>query len=202
MKRQKTIINITDIQRKFKISQRLVRYIVKNSISRLYCGSYEISIIFCSENYIKKLNKTYRNQNKTTDVLSFDIKEFIGGVYHIGEIYISPSVAQKNYIDNCDFWEKTDWISSRSVNNYSVNNYSGNNFKCSHNYDKESENRQQYYCRNGFSSEIALLLIHGILHLFGYDHDEEHKLNLDDEAYDMDMKNMQNFLYKELKIKT
>ncbi|MCL6120627.1 MAG: rRNA maturation RNase YbeY [Deltaproteobacteria bacterium] len=176
MKQAKTVINITDIQRKFKINQRLVRYIVKNSINRLYCGSYEINIIFCSENYIKKLNKTYRNQNRATDVLSFEIKEWENGVYHLGEIYISPSVAQKNYYNNRNFWEKSEWISQ--------------------NNDKESN--PLYYYRKGFRREIALLVIHGILHLFGYVHDEEHKMNLDDEDYDKDMKNMQNFLYKEL----
>ena len=122
------------------------------------------------------MNKIYRNQNKATDVLSFEIKEWENGVYHLGEIYISPSVAQKNYLKNREFWEKSEWISQ--------------------NNDKES--RSLYYYRKGFRREIALLVIHGILHIFGYVHDEEHKLNLDDEDYDKDMKNMQNFLYKEL----
>ena len=184
MKQAKSIINITDIQRKSKINQRLVRYIVKNSVNKLYCGSYEINIIFCSENYIKMLNKTYRNQNKATDVLSFEIKEWVNGVHHIGEIYISPSVAQKNYLKNREFWEKLEWISQ-----------SGDNFRYK---DGDKENRPRYYYRKGFRREIALLIIHGILHLFGYVHDEEHKLNLDDEDYDEDMKNMQNFLYKKL----
>ncbi|MGC8554636.1 MAG: rRNA maturation RNase YbeY [Candidatus Acidulodesulfobacterium sp.] len=184
MNQAKSIINITDIQRKSKINQRLVRYIVKNSLNKLYCGSYEINIIFCSENYIKKLNKTYRNQNKATDVLSFEIKEWVKGVYHIGEIYISPSVAQKNYLKNREFWEKFEWI-SRNADNYGHK-------------DDGKENPALYYYLKGFRREIALLIIHGILHLFGYVHDEEHELNLDDENYDKDMKDMQNFLYKEL----
>ena len=122
------------------------------------------------------MNKTYRNQNKATDVLSFEIKEWENSVYHIGEIYISPSVAQKNYLKNREFWEKSEWISQNNDN----------------------ENYPRYYYKKGFRREIALLVIHGILHLFGYVHDEEHKMNLDDEDYDKDMKNMQNFLYKEL----
>ena len=183
MKKAKTTINITDTQRKSKINLKSVRYIVKNSINKLYCGFYEINIIFCSENYIKKLNKTYRNHNKATDVLSFEIKEWENGVYHLGEIYISPSVAQKNYLKNREFWEKSEWISE---------NGGGRQYK-----GEDAESGSGYY-RKGFRREIALLVIHGILHLFGYVHDEEHKLNLDDEDYDEDMKNMQNFLYKEL----
>jgi probable rRNA maturation factor len=168
----KSVINIANTQRKLKINRKSVRYIVKNSIEKLYCGSYEIDIIFCSENYIKKLNKIYRNQDKATDVLSFEIKERVGDVFYIGEIYISPSAAEKNFIRYRHFWEKSDWVA----------------------FD---EDKEKYY-KNGFGKELALLIIHGILHLFGYVHDEEHKLNLDDCGYDKDMKYMQNFLYKEL----
>ncbi len=110
-------------------------------------------------------------------MLSFEIKEWIDGVYHIGEIYISPSAAQKNYGINRSFWEKAEWI-SRNGRNYDANHF-------------------EYYKR-GQGREIALLIIHGILHLFGYVHDEEHSLNPDDEDYDKDMKYMQNLLYKEL----
>ena len=180
MKQMKSVINIANTQRKLKINRKSVRYIVKNSIEKLYCGSYEIDIIFCSENYIKKLNKTYRNQDKATDVLSFEIKEWVGDIFYIGEIYIAPSAAEKNFIRYRHFWEKADWVSSEGQEQY-----------------ENPKNRGKYY-KNGFGKELALLIIHGILHLFGYVHDEEHKLDLDDSGYDKDMKYMQNFLYKEL----
>lgn len=180
MKRMKTVINIANTQRKLKINRKSVRYIVKNSIEKLYCGSYEIDIIFCSENYIKKLNKIYRNQDKATDVLSFEIKEWIGDIFYIGEIYIAPSAAEKNFKRYRNFWEKADWVASDGLE------------------ENENPKNRKKYCKKGFGRELALLIIHGILHLFGYAHDEEHKLDLDDPCYDKEMKYMQNFLYKEL----
>ncbi|MHB1697853.1 MAG: rRNA maturation RNase YbeY [bacterium] len=177
MKQRKSIVNIANIQRKLKISQKSVRYIVKNSLKNLFCGSYELDIIFCSPAYIKKLNKAYRSKDAATDVLSFEIKEPVGDVFYIGEIYIAPSVAMNNFLKYRNFWEKDDWIV-------------GEKHKNLRNTDKDY--------KKGFHRELALLIIHGILHLFGYVHDEEHKLNLDDDNYDKDMKNMQKFLYKEL----
>jgi ssRNA-specific RNase YbeY (16S rRNA maturation enzyme) len=132
---------------------------------------------------MKKLNKTYRMQDKTTDVLSFEIKEQAGEVFYIGEIYIAPSAAKKNFIKYKHFWEKAEWISSGGI---------------AQNASLELKDKKKYYI-SGFGKEIALLLIHGILHLFGYVHDEEHRLNPDDDGYDKEMKYMQNFLYKELK---
>ncbi len=111
-------------------------------------------------------------------MLSFEIKEWQGMIFHIGEIYISPSVARRNFIFNKNFWEKAEWVISggKGVKGGGITQY-----------DKE-----------GFGKEIALLLIHGILHIFGYSHDEEHVFGLDDPGYDKDMKYMQNFLYKKL----
>ena len=36
----------------------------------------EVSITFCDNEYIKKLNKEYRNKDKATDVLSFPLYDF------------------------------------------------------------------------------------------------------------------------------
>ena len=36
----------------------------------------ELSVMFCDNEYIKKLNKKYRNKNKTTDVLSFPMYDY------------------------------------------------------------------------------------------------------------------------------
>ena len=36
----------------------------------------ELSVMFCDNEYIKKLNKKYRNKNKATDVLSFPMYDY------------------------------------------------------------------------------------------------------------------------------
>ncbi|MHB1646115.1 MAG: rRNA maturation RNase YbeY [bacterium] len=157
-----------NIQRKEKLNQKLVRYIVEKAVSNLFYGPFKIDIIFCSAAYIKNLNKKYRDKNKATDILSFEFKEYEydENVYFIGELFICPSIAKKNALDFKDFWDKEGWA---------------------------SKNKTKYLIKKNteytdFEKEIVLLLIHGILHLFGYDH-------TGDDDDNEEMKKLQNFLY-------
>lgn len=102
--------------------------------------------------------------DKTTDILSFEFKEYMGDIFFIGELVICPSEAKKNSLIYKDFWKDEGWTKEESRNNLSVENGENGN--------------------SDFEKEIILLLVHGILHLFGYDHSEE-------------MKQMQDYLYKE-----
>ncbi|MBI2054409.1 MAG: rRNA maturation RNase YbeY [Candidatus Staskawiczbacteria bacterium] len=75
-----------------------------------------LSIAFVKAEEIKKLNKKYRQKNKPTDVLSFNLDE---GSY-LGEVVICPEMVKDDV-------------------------------------------------------GMARVLIHGILHLFGYDHEKTKK---------------------------
>jgi len=88
-----------------------------------------LSIVFTGENRIKKLNKKYRKENKTTDVLSF------------GE---SPKFKTQNLKDTL-----------------------GEIIICP---QKVEKNSRKY--KTAFKEELVLVLIHGILHLLGYDHEK------------------------------
>ena len=79
-------------------------------------GDKKITVIFVSNEYIKKLNKDFRKKNESTDVLSFNLEE------DNNEVYVSPSYIYRTY-------------------------------------RKES-----------FGIEIMRVIIHGILHIYGYDH--------------------------------
>jgi len=84
----------------------------------------EIELIICDNSYIQELNKTYRDKNIPTDVLSFPLVDsFIG--LPLGSLII--------------------------------------------NIDKVQEVALKLGHKN--NEEIALLFIHGILHLLGYDHE-------------------------------
>lgn len=87
--------------------------------------SKNIELIFCDDKYIQNLNKTYRNINKPTDVLSFPLSN----IPHVplGNITINVNAA-KNM--------------SEKLN-------------------------------HSFEDEIALLFIHGLLHLLGFDHEND-----------------------------
>lgn len=92
----------------------------------------EISLFFCNDDYIRELNKNYRNIDSSTDVLSFENGEKYsdeqGEWFCAGDIVISLETLPVN---------------------------------------------AQYFDENN-DSELKRLLVHGILHLNGFDHGEEH----------------------------
>ena len=60
-------------------------YYFKTVIRKAVCATLEyedfpadaeVSVTFCDNEYIKKLNKEYRNKDKATDVLSFPLYDF------------------------------------------------------------------------------------------------------------------------------
>lgn len=65
---------------------------------------YEISLVFCDDELIRNLNKTYRKRDTSTDVLSFSVPpEFpIGEIQHLGEIVISLETVFGRYPNNLE----------------------------------------------------------------------------------------------------
>ena len=92
----------------------------------------EVSVLFCNDEYIKELNREYRNIDAPTDVLSFESDE--------------------EYEDEEGQWKCVGDVAI-SLDTLPVNAE----------YFSEDKN-----------SELKRLLVHGLLHLNGMDHGEEH----------------------------
>ena len=105
---------------------------VSKAMNELSLDGEEVSILFCNDEYIRMLNKNYRDIDSPTDVLSFENDE--------------------EYEDEEGKWKCVGDIAI-SLDTLPVNAE----------YFKESQN-----------DELKRLLIHGLLHLNGYDHGEEH----------------------------
>ena len=105
---------------------------VAKTLAELKFDGEEISMLFCNDTYMQELNKTYRNIDSTTDVLSFENDEEYedeeGKWKCVGDIVISLDTLPVN----ADYFE-------------------------------ESRN-----------DELKRLIVHGLLHLNGMDHGEEH----------------------------
>ncbi|MCK9169722.1 MAG: rRNA maturation RNase YbeY [Treponema sp.] len=106
---------------------------MQTAMKMLEIDGEEISVLFCSDAFIRTLNQSYRGIDSPTDVLSFEngevYKDEEGTVWKCaGDIAISLEMLPKNAV-----------------------------------YFKTDEN-----------SELKRLLVHGLLHLNGYDHGEEH----------------------------
>jgi probable rRNA maturation factor len=64
-------------------------------LCKLEKDNWDVSIVFCSADFIRQLNKTYRGKDESTDVLSFaqeddpGAAELSDGAYYAGDIVIS-----------------------------------------------------------------------------------------------------------------
>ena len=105
---------------------------VQKALTALKFDGEEISMLLCGDTYMQELNKSYRNIDSTTDVLSFENDEEYeddeGKWKCVGDIVISLDTLPVN----ADYFEED---------------------------------------RN---AELKRLIVHGLLHLNGMDHGEEH----------------------------
>lgn len=119
-----------------KIDKSFVRKVVKRTLKKMEAEKSEVNIIFVGLEEIHEINKTYRNVDRPTDVISFALEDTEDvTVYEervLGDIYIC--------------------------------------------LDKVHEQAKEY----GHTEirEMAFLIVHGLLHLLGYDHmiKEEEKI--------------------------
>ena len=119
---------ISDDQRERFVDCELLKIQGRNILFFLGCGNQELSVLLTDDKKIRELNKKYRGQDQTTDVLSFPQNEGEENEpnYHLmGDVVISTVTAK----------------------------------------------RQASQHGLSLEEEIVLLLIHGILHLLGFNHE-------------------------------
>jgi len=136
---------VNETNEKIKEINKLKR-LLKFSIKYMKLNNIEMGIIFVDNNRIKELNKSYRNIDRETDVITFRLEDYeevkYGKVKVLGDIYISLDKAMSQSIEY------------------------------GHSYLRE----------------LSFLMIHGFLHLLGYDHmneeDEKEMFKLQEEILD------------------
>lgn len=107
-----------EVDFKIKNSRKTVSWIKESSRKEKKIIG-EINFIFCSDDYLLRLNMEFLKHNTLTDIITFDYSE---GKFISGEIYISIERANENSIE------------------FSTD----------------------------LQTELLRVIIHGILHLFGY----------------------------------
>lgn len=121
-------MQILSRQRRFRILLRSVSSFCGRILQTLGQKDCSLSVVFINSSRMRKINRIYRGKDVPTDVLSFRYAgETFEGKPFLGEIVISPEVAQKNAAER----------------------------------------------RMAFDAEIRTLVLHGILHLIGYDHETD-----------------------------
>jgi probable rRNA maturation factor len=66
------------------------------ALAKLGKNNWDLSVLFCSDEVIRSLNRQYRNRDEATDVLSFTLGESAGERFLPGDIAISPERAAEN----------------------------------------------------------------------------------------------------------
>jgi len=94
----KVIIN-ADEQEPPSWSKNASRF-AKKALDILEYDRWELSVLFCGDKKIKKLNRQYRNKNEATDILSFNLGETVKNrgkeTFLAGDIVISLDTLRKN----------------------------------------------------------------------------------------------------------
>jgi rRNA maturation RNase YbeY len=158
----KESIFIKNTQKTIDIDIESVRLQTMKIKSILGINDFHVDIWFCSEDKIRSLNKEWRDKSKSTDVLSFPVNDFVKpGVFsdvsslehikHLGDIVIAPSYVKRQCIKDEKEYNKN--------KNYDNTNDDGVSLAMSKTFD--------------LNQRILLLLIHGMIHLLGYDHENE-----------------------------
>jgi probable rRNA maturation factor len=130
---------IVEDEFKKKVTKRRLKGIVKSVLTAEKQGNkIELGVMITSQEKIHELNRTYRNVDRPTDVLSFfmipETESANTGLFvtppdniaHLGEVIISYPQAVVQAKEN----------------------------------------------KHPVSEEIKILLVHGVLHLLGYDHEK------------------------------
>ena len=121
-------IRVKNTQKKQRLATRALETKLGNLLRSIGLHNAELSVLFVGDRAMRSLNRRYRGKDKTTDVLSFSLRE--GAFSHIqphilGDIVIAVPTAA----------------------------------------------RQAAEAGHAFGREIEALLVHGLLHLLGYDHE-------------------------------
>lgn len=141
---------ITNAQRKFRFDLAVFNEFVKTVLSTVEeADGAEIAIAFVSDARMKKLNRDFRGKNSTTDVLSFphEPDEFI-----YTELFLPEDDPQ-------DLSAAHHILSTEFMGDIAIS--------------VEQAARQAEEHGLSLELEIKQLILHGVLHLCGYDHETD-----------------------------
>jgi probable rRNA maturation factor len=138
------IHNFTQNQIDEKFFQKTAELVLKTVGVK---GKTEISLAIVGDGRIRKLNKIYRGRNRVTDVLAFGDKSVL--------TYLAKAFPRLKKGKDLEFVNPPDGIKRL-----------GEVIIC---YPRAKKQAKQL--GHSLEKELTILLIHGILHLLGYEHE-------------------------------
>ena len=145
------MIDVINLQRKVKLDTKQFREFVHSLPSSVEeAGGKTFSVAFISDDRMRKLNSTFRATNSTTDVLSFPMTEQQS----------EPGAVATGFLEGS---EPKNPIATAP----------GSDFLGDIVISAEQAARQAMENKLSLEKEIKQLILHGVLHLCGYDHETD-----------------------------
>lgn len=138
-------VRAANSQRKVKVPLGVLRKAAQSALSSLGSGDAELSLLITGDRKMRALNRAYRGLDRTTDVLSFSISG--GSPAKRGAPGKRPAGAKSPSVDGPPAVLGDIVISAPKAK------------------------AQADELGHSLEDELLFLLVHGILHLMGYDHE-------------------------------
>jgi len=138
-----TTIQVTNQTSAFKVNEKSVRTICHTIMTELGVGTFHLSVSFVKEDEVQSLNSKFREKNCATDVLSFPQVEFEQPLTHV-----QPNKSRSKTMG--------------------MPTLLGDLAICPNVAERNAQS-----IGHGLDRESAFLLVHGILHLCGHDHEDK-----------------------------
>jgi probable rRNA maturation factor len=137
---------IVNLQRKIRLSVDDYTKFVERLIEKVpEVGDGEFAIAFVSDRRMEEINTLFRSQRATTDVLSFP--------------YVRDEYELALYESNPEEGNGRSYPPKRYLGDIVIS--------------VEQAKRQAKAARHSFKREVQQLILHGVLHLCGYDHETD-----------------------------
>ena len=139
------MIRVTNTSNNTTFDVEVIHNAVLATLKAHNAEACEVSVLLTDDADIKHLNRDYRGVDAPTDVLAFAMREGEDGHVNpnvLGDLVISLETASRQLATDDPFTATHSRL--------------------------ETEKQESAY--NSLEIEVALLAIHGVLHLLGYDH--------------------------------
>ncbi len=148
---------IINNQRKIKLDWQIFQTFAESAIKQIHeAENKSATIAFVSDRKMRELNHEFRGKNSTTDVLSFPFEadEFLSEPSAVADGLSSPSDSSDNNLQPPATADGSDFLGDIVIS---------------------LEQAQKQAAENDLDleTEIKQLILHGVLHLCGYDHDTD-----------------------------
>ena len=133
---------LQNLQRSIAIDTSRLRRMAGHILAAMHVGDAELSIVLVSDGRIRDLNRRYRKKDSATDVLAFPLDSESGG----------PSGRR-----SVKALRKAQGSPPRVLGDVVIS--------------LATARRQAQEFGHGLHQEVVRLVVHGVLHLLGYDHE-------------------------------